>query len=39
MTEFISEDDTRRIEEFTSVPRYQRSPEMLIPTEDSEEEE
>lgn len=38
MTEFISEEEERRIEEFANIPRYQRTPEMLVPTDDPDEE-
>lgn len=38
MTEFISEEERERMAEFASIPRYQRTPEMLVPQETREEE-
>jgi len=33
MTEFLSESDQDRIDEFVSTPEYEREPEMLLPTD------
>lgn len=38
MTEFLSERDLDRIAEFASMPEYEREPELLLPSEGSENE-
>ena len=34
MTEFLSENDLNRIEEFIDTPKYERNPEILLPKGD-----
>lgn len=34
MESHITEGDMRRIDAFVSTPKYEREPEMLVPTED-----
>lgn len=36
MTEFLSEQDLDRIEEFASTPVYEREPEHLMPEKEEE---
>ena len=34
MDGYLTESDMKRIHEFASTPKYERDPEMLLPTED-----
>jgi hypothetical protein len=34
MESFLTESDMKRIDAFVSTPKYEREPEMLVPTED-----
>lgn len=33
MTEFLSDSDQNRIDEFVATPEYEREPEMLLPND------
>jgi hypothetical protein len=39
MTGWLSDSDRERIEEFAQTPKYERSPEMLAPESDEDDEE
>jgi len=39
MTGWLSDSDRERIEEFAQTPKYERSPEMLSPESDEDDEE
>ncbi len=39
MTGWLSDSDRERIEEFAETPKYKRSPEMLAPESDEDDEE
>lgn len=33
MAEYLSEDDLERMEQFAATPKYERDPELLVPTD------
>lgn len=35
----LSEDELRRLKEFSQTPRYDRSPEMLLPDDEDDDED
>jgi hypothetical protein len=39
MTGWLSKSDRERIEEFAQTPKYERSPEMLSPETDDEDDD
>jgi hypothetical protein len=37
MSKWLTDDDRKRIKDFAELPAYMRSPEMLVPSDESEE--
>lgn len=38
MGEFLSQDDLDRIDAFVNTPKYRRSPDQLVPEDETDEE-